>query len=646
MPPTPPPTSTDNNREQLGLNYPDARHYQPLPDSPDSPPTPPPQSEARKQQRHQQSQSNLLGHSTNLHSSPDHKQGPVRERVGSVRVEGSEVPPSSATGEAFVAEDPTHSGSDLLLPEDGDGHSRTYTRAASAVATASTSATTTTVTTPYTCPPIIPGLLGEDDGEDNDEFYNLAALRSAGLYRRSGALDKQARGQIPTGLVRREIGIVKRDEFRDYVRRDGDNSSSAALGSGRLKNVELAGRYAQTRSPPQHPTSTTLQTSSVHSHSSGQSASEEEEISEVEEEEEEEEEEEDDMEEEESWIGNFCSMLGHEYFAEVTEDFIEDDFNLTGLGQMVPMYKEALEMILDVEPEDDSDSQGSASESLSEQTGAQGGAYRRRSAHIRVASDLSVIESSAELLYGLIHQRFITSRQGIQMMYDKYLANHFGFCPRVYCTQARVLPCGYSDTPGVETVKLFCPSCCDIYVPPNSRFQTVDGAYFGTTFASLFLMTFPELDTSGNGRKEVLSGTSLNSVGGKKGVSQASAPSINGVLAANLAPGLGRGKQYEMRIYGFRVSERARSGPRMGWLRSRPEDVSLLDETAKSGAAADEEVEYSSEEEGLEDSEGEEESADEDEMVLGGDSVVGSRLGTSRRGGITPMDTNGTGIAR
>ena len=60
--------------------------------------------------------------------------------------------------------------------------------------------------------------------------------------------------------------------------------------------------------------------------------SEEDENSEVEEEEEE-----DDMEEEESWIGNFCSMLGHEYFAEVTEEFIEDDFNLTGLGQMVPM---------------------------------------------------------------------------------------------------------------------------------------------------------------------------------------------------------------------------------------------------------------------------------------------------------------------
>jgi casein kinase II subunit beta len=46
----------------------------------------------------------------------------------------------------------------------------------------------------------------------------------------------------------------------------------------------------------------------------------------------------------ESWISSFCSLLGHEYFAEVTEEFIEDDFNLTGLQTQVAMYKEALEV--------------------------------------------------------------------------------------------------------------------------------------------------------------------------------------------------------------------------------------------------------------------------------------------------------------
>lgn len=48
----------------------------------------------------------------------------------------------------------------------------------------------------------------------------------------------------------------------------------------------------------------------------------------------------------ESWIASFCSLLGHEYFAEVSEEFIEDDFNLTGLQTQVAMYKEALEVCL------------------------------------------------------------------------------------------------------------------------------------------------------------------------------------------------------------------------------------------------------------------------------------------------------------
>jgi hypothetical protein len=46
----------------------------------------------------------------------------------------------------------------------------------------------------------------------------------------------------------------------------------------------------------------------------------------------------------ESWISSFCSLLGHEYFAEISEEFIEDDFNLTGLQTQVGMYKEALEV--------------------------------------------------------------------------------------------------------------------------------------------------------------------------------------------------------------------------------------------------------------------------------------------------------------
>ncbi|KAF0546702.1 casein kinase subunit II beta [Gigaspora margarita] len=204
-----------------------------------------------------------------------------------------------------------------------------------------------------------------------------------------------------------------------------------------------------------------------------------------------------------TWISWFCGLPGHEYFAEVAEDFIEDDFNLTGLNSMVPFYKEALEMILDVESEEET---------------------------LKVP-DVSIVETSAELLYGLIHQRYIITRQGLQQMVDKYESKHFGICPRYYCQSCPVIPCGRSDMPGLETVKLFCPSCLDLYTPPSSRFHNVDGAFFGTTFPHLLFQQYPDLLQ--NTPTEI----------------------------------------YEPRIFGFKVSEKSRSGPRMQWLRLRPSVV-------------------------------------------------------------------------
>ncbi|KAF8974501.1 casein kinase II regulatory subunit-domain-containing protein [Flammula alnicola] len=314
-----------------------------------------------------------------------------------------------------------------------------------------------------------------------------------------------------------------------------------------------------------------------------------------------------------TWISWFCSLPGHEYFCEVTEDFIEDDFNLTGLNTMVPFWKEAMEMVLDVEPGVDEDTSK--------------------------IPDVSIVESSAEMLYGLVHQRYILTRVGLQAMAEKYESGVFGSCPRVYCVGCNVVPCGRVDIPGNDTVKLFCPNCNDIFVPPSSRFQGVDGAFFGTTFAHLFFQTYRELAPAPFWKAPSAGGSPLSprSVSGSNG--SRTSPFVN----PNPHGGQKRaaGYVYVPRIYGFKVSERAKSGPRMQWLRLRPESPEELDMVDWRGRWINEDDEYDDEEEEDEDrqmedfdpdvvegeDDDEEEEEEEEEEAGGGAPMTGQKPG-------------------
>ena len=132
----------------------------------------------------------------------------------------------------------------------------------------------------------------------------------------------------------------------------------------------------------------------------------------------------------------------------------------------MPYYEYALDMVLDVEmPMEDS---------LTDE-------------------QQEIVESAAEMLYGLIHARYIVTNRGMHAMFEKYRTAAFGRCPQVFCQGQPVLPVGLSDLPRNYTVNVFCPRCHGLFFPKSTRQANIDGAYFGTTFPHLYLITHPEM---------------------------------------------------------------------------------------------------------------------------------------------------------
>ncbi|THG02356.1 hypothetical protein TEA_012351 [Camellia sinensis var. sinensis] len=187
-----------------------------------------------------------------------------------------------------------------------------------------------------------------------------------------------------------------------------------------------------------------------------------------------------------SWISWFCNLRGNEFFCEVDDEYIQDDFNLCGLSSLVPYYDYALDLILDVES-----SHAKlcvANLQISERrrdivvrkergggVGGVGGEWQWQARLGKCGDSFTeeqneLVESAAEMLYGLIHVRYILTSKGMATMLDKYKNFDFGRCPRVYCCGQPCLPVGQSDIPHSSTVKIYCPKCEDIYYP-RSKYQ-------------------------------------------------------------------------------------------------------------------------------------------------------------------------------
>jgi hypothetical protein len=200
-----------------------------------------------------------------------------------------------------------------------------------------------------------------------------------------------------------------------------------------------------------------------------------------------------------SWISWFCGLRGNEFFCEVDEDYIEDDFNLSGLASQVRCLHAAAGWLADVQEWaqrsiSSSSSSTAAGAGLSgrdagEQRARAGGKQqevgfslattclwskqqqvqhgvcgivgsscghpcdrrcypcRLQVPYYEYALDMildneppadvmltdqqhEMLENAAEMLYGLIHARYLVTQRGLNAMLEKFKNCDFGRCPR------------------------------------------------------------------------------------------------------------------------------------------------------------------------------------------------------------------------
>jgi casein kinase II subunit beta len=92
------------------------------------------------------------------------------------------------------------------------------------------------------------------------------------------------------------------------------------------------------------------------------------------------------------------------------------------------------------------------------------------------------LRESVHKLYGLLHQRFAVTEDGLRKLHQKYSRGVYGKCPRLACNKQNLLPFGVSAELDIAPVKVWCTRCHDVYQSESD----LDGAYFGPDIPVMF----------------------------------------------------------------------------------------------------------------------------------------------------------------
>ena len=159
-----------------------------------------------------------------------------------------------------------------------------------------------------------------------------------------------------------------------------------------------------------------------------------------------------------NWISDFFESENIDWMVNIDKEYLNNDSNFDDIKDQIPNFQVALSVLRN---EDIGD----------------------------VIFDENM-DKITQMLYFLIHQKYIQTEKGMKQIFDLYEDGYFGECPRIACKGQKTLPFGISTKFGESPCMLYCPRCKDIYYSKNPRMYYFDGCAFGPYFALRFLKEY------------------------------------------------------------------------------------------------------------------------------------------------------------